>query len=420
MAYLKFLNKISTIAGLTKPQLALLSSPEHVWKAKLKLSGKVYPAYRVQFNNARGPYKGGIRFHPHVTEEEITDLAFWMTLKTAVVDIPFGGAKGGVMVDPKNLSLLELEELSRAYIRAFYQHLGPQLDIPAPDVYTTPQIMAWMRDEYERITQQSAPAVITGKPPENGGSMVRDIATALGGWYVLQEAVSKINLQKRTVAIQGFGNAGSHMADILYQHGYTIVAISDSRGGVYNKTGLNPKIFQRVKTAGHSLSCSCCRNSDNCEIKETKPGLALQCGCCFITNQELLKLEVGVLVPAALSEVITKENAARIKATIILELANGPTTPEADDILHAKKVLVIPDILANAGGVTVSYFEWQQNLANESWPAEKVKQQLQEKQIHAFSALWDLYQQGNLDFRTTAYIYALRKIISAEQQRGRL
>jgi len=398
MAFQQFLNKIAPLAKLTKKELQLLSTPEHVWKAELSVFGKKYPAYRVQFNSARGPYKGGIRFHPEVNEEEVTNLAFWMSLKTAVADLPLGGAKGGVRINPKDLTPKEIEKLSRAYIRAFYQHLGSQQDVPAPDVYTTPQIMAWMLDEYETLTGKKDPGMITGKPLEAGGSKVRDIATALGGVYVLEEAVKKIGLSSKKVAIQGFGNAGSNMANLLWKAGYTIAAVSDSQGAIYSASGLS---IDRVLS-----------------VKEKTGQVSLVPGVTAITNDQLLELAVDILIPSALSGVITKKNASQVKAKIILELANGPTTQEADEILQTKKILVIPDILANSGGVTVSCFEWQQNLAQESWTEVEIKNRLKEKLVGAFLQLWKKYSAAKYDFRTAAYLYAINKILAAERQRG--
>ena len=410
MAFEIFLKKIAKLTNLTKEELEILSTPNHIWKTEIEISGKKYPAFRVQFNNSRGPYKGGIRFHPEVNEDEVTDLAFWMTLKTAVADLPLGGGKGGVRVNPKELSPQEIEELSRKYIQAFYEHLGPDKDIPAPDVYTNPQVMAWMRNEYEKIVGRSSPGMITGKPLDCGGSRVRDIATALGGAYILEEAVKKLNVGRK-VAIQGFGNAGSNAAAILHRLGYKIMAVSDSQGGVYSEDGIDPNKALDIKKAGGMLGCYClgtvCEPSQL--IKEGK--------CRAITNEELLELNVDILIPSALSEVITKENAAKVKAKIILELANGPTTPEADDILYQNGVTVIPDILGNSGGVTVSCFEWQQNLNNESWSEEKVKSKLKEKMISAFNQLWNIFEKNSFDLRTTAYIHAIRKILDAEKEK---
>lgn len=396
---IKFLHKIAPLAHLSERELLLLQTPEYIHHAELLIAGKKYPAYRVQFNSARGPYKGGIRFHPQVTEDEVKSLAFWMTLKCAVADLPLGGGKGGVTVDPKQLSEQELEKLSRAYVQAFHKHLGSNIDIPAPDVYTTPQIMAWMLDEYEKIVGFKDPGMITGKPLEKGGSLVRDIATALGGVYVLEEAVHKLNLVQKTVAIQGFGNAGMNMAKLLTKQGYAIVAVSDSQGGIYNAQGLD--IAQVIS------------------IKE-KTGSVINYPAQKITNEDLLTCNCTILIPSALENVITKNNAQNIKAKIVLELANGPTTPEADVILHKNKVLVIPDILANAGGVTVSCFEWQQNNAHVKWDAETVKKRLKEKQVSAFIQLWKVYSSNTYDFRTATYIHAIKKVIEAEKKRGKV
>jgi len=396
----QFLEKIAPLANLTKKEIKLLQTPDNVFKAELTVNGKKYPAYRVQFNNARGQYKGGIRYHPEVSEDEVTSLAFWMTIKTAVTDLPFGGAKGGVTVDPKKLSKKELEQLSRAYVRAFYKHLGPDTDIPAPDVYTTPEIMGWMLDEYQKLTGKKAPAFITGKPLGLGGSKVRDIATALGGVYVLEEAVKKIGLKEKKVAIMGFGNAGMNMAKLLAERGYTIVAVSDSKGGIYDAKGLD--VDEIIK------------------VKKTKGAVSEYAKADKISNEELLESNCSILIPSALSGVITNKNAKNIKARIVLELANGPTTREADEILSTRKVLVLPDILANAGGVTVSYFEWVQNKKNESWSEQEIKKKLQEKMVSAFQQIWKEFTDGKKSFRTAAYILALKKIVAAEKNRKRI
>lgn len=396
----QFLEKIAPLANLTKKEIEFLQTPDNIFKAELVVNEKKYSAYRVQFNNARGPYKGGIRYHPEVSEDEVKSLAFWMTVKTAVTDLPFGGGKGGVIVDPKKLSRKELEELSRAYVRAFYKRLGPDTDIPAPDVYTTSEIMGWMLDEYQKLVGQKVPAFITGKPLELGGSKVRDIATALGGVYVLEEAAKKIDLQEKKVAIQGFGNAGMNMAKLLAERGYTIIAVSDSKGGIYNANGLD--IDEVI------------------DVKEKKGAVSDYAKGIKISNQELLESACSILIPSALNRVITDKNAKNIKAKIVLELANGPTTPEADEILSTRKVLVLPDILANAGGVTVSYFEWVQNKKKESWSEQEVKKKLQEKMVSAFGQIWNEFSDGKKSFRTAAYILALKKIIIAERNRKRI
>jgi len=396
----EFLEKIAPLIPLTTQELHLLQTPNHIHKANLTLNNKIYPSFRIQFNNARGPYKGGIRFHPEVDEDEVKSLAFWMSLKCAVADIPYGGAKGGITINPKTLTEKELQELSRKYIQAFYQHLGPTKDIPAPDVYTNGQIMAWMLDEYETIIKQSAPGMITGKPLELGGSLVRDIATALGGVYILEEAITKMKLKEKTVAIQGFGNAGMNAAQLLSNLNYKIVAVSDSKGGIYNENGLNIEEVINTKDKTGSVI--------NHPVGKK------------ISNEELLTLPATILIPSALSGVITKNNAKSIKAKIILELANGPTTPEADSTLHQNNTLVIPDILANSGGVTVSYFEWVQNNMGYYWKDEEIKEKLKEKMLTAFTQLWQSYNPKKYDFRTTTYIHAINKILKAEKLRGRI
>lgn len=395
-----FLDKLGRIADFSPAELELLKRPNYVHQAQLLVNGKKYPAYRVQYNNARGPYKGGIRYHPEVSLEEVQSLAFWMTIKTAIADIPLGGGKGGITVDPKQLSEKELEQLSREYVQVFHQYLGPAKDIPAPDVYTTPQIMAWMLDEFEKIKDEKVPGFITGKPLELGGSLVRDIATALGGAYVLEEAVKKLKLSGKKVAIQGFGNAGMNMARLLVEKGFTIVAVSDSQGGIYSASGLNIDEAITVKDKTGSVI----------NYKKAEK----------INNEHLLTLDCDVLIPAALSNVITKENASQVKAKVILELANGPTTPEADEILHQKNVLVLPDIMANSGGVTVSYFEWVQNNYGYYWDEQTVKSRLKEKMTLAFENIWQEYNHNNHDFRTNAYLLAIKKILAAEKLRGKI
>ena len=395
---INFLDQIQKIGGIDAKAIEILKKPQKVLKADLELEGKKYPAFRIQYNNARGPYKGGIRFHPEVNEDEVQALAFWMTIKTAVVDVPFGGGKGGIIINPKELSQEQLEILSRKYIQAFYKDLGPNIDVPAPDVYTNPQIMSWMLDEYEKLIGQKAPGMITGKPIELGGSLIRDIATGLGGVFVLEEALNKLEITDKSVVIQGFGNAGSNIAKILAEKGYKIIAVSDSKGGIYNKDGLYLEEVIKVKAETDSVS-----NYSHAEK---------------VTNEELLALETTILIPSALSRVITEHNANNVKAKVILELANGPITTEADKILKEKNILVIPDILANSGGVTVSYFEWVQNNYGYYWDKEKVTKRLKEKMTIAFDNIWKKYKTNDYDLRTNAYILALEKIITAEKFRG--
>lgn len=397
---LNFLNQLKEKFDFTDSEIALLQKPQSPRLAEIDLAGKKYPAFRIQYNNARGPFKGGIRFHPEVNEDEVTALAFWMTIKTAVVDVPFGGAKGGVQVNPKDLNNEQLEELSRKYVQAFYKYLGPNQDIPAPDVYTNPQIMAWMLDEYEKLTNGSYPGMITGKPLELGGSLVRDIATALGGQYILESALDKLNLNNKRVAIQGFGNAGMNIAKLLYDQDFPIIAVADSQNSIYNPKGLN--IDQLIDIKNKTGRLTDYKEADN------------------ITDQELLSLDCDILIPAALGNVITEQNVHNIKAKIILELANGPTSSTADKILHDNNILVLPDILANSGGVTVSYFEWVQNNQGLYWEDKYIKEKLKEKLDKAFLQIWHQYENSQADFRTNSYLVAIEKIIKTEKLRGKL
>ncbi len=361
---------------------------------------KVFEGYRVQYDDTRGPAKGGIRFHPQTDINEVKALAFWMTFKCATVGIPYGGAKGGIMVDPKGLSVGELERLTRAYVDALGDFIGPDRDIPAPDVYTTPQIMAWIMDEFSKLRGVNTPGVVTGKPLSVGGSEGRGFSTAQGGIYVLQALAEKRSWKPADVrvAIQGFGNAGSYMMKLLQQLGYKVIAVSDSAGGIVHAAGLDGEAV-----AAH---------------KKSTGKVADFPGAENITNAQLLELECEVLVPAALENQITAENAARIKAKAVVELANGPTTPEADEILFGKGVSVVPDILANAGGVTVSYFEWVQNLMNYYWTEKEVLEKFQPIMERSFAAVWETAQLHKIDLRTAAYVVATGRIAEAMKARG--
>lgn len=363
-------------------------------------STRVFSGYRVQYNSARGPCKGGIRFHPEETVDTVRALAAWMTWKTAIVDIPLGGGKGGVICDPKSLSEGELERLSRGYMRKVGHAIGPDVDVPAPDVYTTPQIMAWMMDEYEAMMGHKAAGVITGKPLEVGGSPGRDDATARGGMFTLREAAKAIGLDLggATVAIQGYGNAGMHAHRLLEEmFGARVVAVSDSKGGIYDKQGLS---FQSVS-----------------ETKKGGSTVVMHAGE-QISNEQLLELEVDVLVPSALENAITHENAADVKAKVVAELANGPTTLEADQILHDKGCFVIPDFLCNAGGVTVSYFEQVQNACYDRWKLAYVHQRLDETMTSAFEAFHQARIRHGVDSRLAAYAVAVERVAKAAQLRG--
>jgi len=399
----------------------VLSTPDRIYQELITIkldngSEKTFTAFRSQYNDALGPYKGGIRFHPNVSEDEVKALSFWMMVKCAAVGLPLGGGKGGVIVNSKELSSSEIERLSRAYMRAFYKYLGPTKDVPAPDVYTTSEIMGWMLDEYEKLTGTHAPGMITGKPLALGGSRGRSSATAQGGVFVLEELMRKLGKkpEETTVAIQGFGNAGSFMAKILHGLGYKIVAVSDSQGGVYNEEGVDPQKAEKLKKAGGQLGCYCVGTV--CTL-EQMPSMG---PCRAINNAELLELAVDVLIPAALENQITVENAPRVKAKIIAELANGPTTPEADEILFQKGVIVIPDVLMNAGGVTVSYFEQVQNATNYYWPEAEVLEKLKKIMVESFHAVWAAKEKYNIKMRTAAFVLALERVAAAMRARGRV
>ena len=365
-------------------------------------SFKVFKGYRVQYNSSRGPTKGGLRWHPDETIDTVRALAAWMTWKTAVVDIPLGGGKGGVTCNPKELSNAEQERLARAYMRAVARILGVTKDVPAPDVYTTPQIMAWMMDEYEVIRGESHPGVITGKPLTLGGSAGRMDATARGGVYCVREAAKKLNIDmdKATYAVQGFGNAGQYGATLHKEllGNSKFVAASDSRGGVYNAAGMDPHDLIKYKKENGSL--------------QGYPGADT------ISNEELLELDVDVLYPSALENVITADNADRIKARVSCELANGPTTPEADKILYEKGVCVLPDFMANAGGVTVSYFEQVQNTYNYYWSREEVHERLDRRMTDAFNSVWDTSKQDKVHMRLAAYLVSVQRVARAVRDRG--
>jgi glutamate dehydrogenase len=360
----------------------------------------LYQGFRSQHNNALGPYKGGIRFHPNVTIDEVKALSMWMTWKCAVAGVPFGGAKGGVTVNPKTLSHRELERLSRAFFSLIHEIVGPFRDIPAPDVYTDSQTMAWFMDEYSKFDRNNAFAVVTGKPIIIGGSLGRDTATSRGVAICVEEAARhlKMDLKKATCAIQGFGNVGSFTHMFLEEAGVKVVAVSDSKGGIYKKSGL-------------------WYNEVGAHKKKTGSVTGLP-GSDEISNEDLLELEVDILVPSALENQVTERNASRIKARLIAEGANGPTSPEADDILFKKGVRVIPDILANSGGVSTSYLEWVQNLQHLYWTAEEVDHRLKSIMTKAFREVWKTTEEHNVDMRTGAYVYAIGKVTEAMKIRG--
>lgn len=396
-------NKAADILELDDSIRDILTNPKRVFEVSIPVrmdNGKikVFTGYRVQFNDLRGPTKGGIRYHPDVDLDEVKALAFWMTWKNTVVDIPFGGGKGGVICNPKELSNGELERLSRGYVEAMHKYIGPEKDIPAPDVYTNPQVMAWMMDEYHRIEGHNVFGVITGKPLELMGSHGRAEATAQGGVYVLEEALKKYSIDNPTVAVQGFGNAGSTAAKLLYEKGMKVVAVSDSKGAVYDKQGLDIQALLKHKSDTGKVS----------GFKESKE----------LTNKELLALDVDILIPAALAGAITEENVSDVKAKIILELANGPVTSDAREKLYADGQIAIPDILSNAGGVAVSYFEWVQNNTGYSWKEDEVQEKLKEKMKNSFKQVFSVSEEFEIDLGTAAYVHAIRNMVKVLELRG--
>ena len=365
-------------------------------------SRKSFLAWRCRYDDTRGPTKGGIRYHPDASADEVETLAFWMTFKCAVMNLPYGGGKGAVQVDPRTLSKSELERLSRAYIQAFARIIGPDRDIPAPDVYTNSMIMGWMADEYAQIVGRAEPAVITGKPIALGGSLGRGDATARGGYYLVRHLAQRLGLgDGLRIAIQGFGNAGQHIASLLANDGHKIVAVSDSTGAVGSADGLDVEHLLRTKNAGHSVATTAGHERHQ-----------------VLSADDLVKVDCDILVPAALENMIDAANAGSVSAKIILELANGPVTPEADEILKAQGVTVLPDILANAGGVTVSYFEWVQNRQGYYWTLQEIHDRLKAIMEREGQAIWDIAQAKDVTMRTAAYVHALGRIAEAIEAHG--
>ncbi len=409
---LKIVDEISSFLAKEYPDskkfisaINLLRKPQRLIKGRLKIKmddGRVksFIAFRSQHNDARGPFKGGIRFHPNVSEDEVKALSFWMTVKCALVDIPFGGGKGGVVVDPKKLSASELQRLSKKYAEFIAPYIGVWIDIPAPDVNTGEQEMAWMLEAYEDKVGHHAPATFTGKPVFLGGSEGRTEATGQGATYVLNEYVKVKGYKNKDieVAVQGFGNVGYWFAKLAYELGFKIVAVSDSKGATYNPKGLDiDKVMDYKEKTGSVFG-----------IYEK------------LSNDELLSLDVDVLVPAALENVLTKDNADNVKARVILEAANGPTTKEAEEILLSKKVEILPDVLCNAGGVVVSYFEWVQNLQGARWTKTEVNKKLHEVMIKSFKKVYEIRRDKNISWREAAYILAIKRIVDAMILRGRV
>jgi len=399
------LDYLAEIMDLDHDVLEQLKHPRRVVSVSVPIrmdSGEVqvFTGHRVQYNLWRGPYKGGIRYHPEVNLDEVKALAAWMTFKTAVVDIPYGGAKGGVVCDPSKLSKREVEKITRRYTAMIFDDIGPFRDVPAPDVGTDAQTMAWIMDTYSSLKGYSVPEIVTGKPISLGGSYGREAATGMGVALCAREAAKKVRLEMKNakVAIQGYGKVGSWTAKILREMGNKIIAVTDVGGGVYNPEGLNPEKLKEYEQ----------KNGTVAGYEAGTP----------ITNKGLFELECDILVPAALENSITEKNADQVQAKIVSEGANGPTTPEADEILYQKKVFVVPDILANAGGVTVSYFEWVQNLNRDRWTLETVNQRLEEKMVKAFHEVADLAEKSCVSMRTAAYMQAVGRVADAHVKLG--
>ncbi len=401
----KRLNEIQKIERLTDKEIQLLSTPKKVNRAQLEIKNKKLQAWRIVFNDALGPGKGGIRFHPGVSEDEVKSLAFWMMIKDSLAGLPYGGAKGGVKFNPKKASSKELEIISRKFIDSFYKDLGQDKDIPAPDLYTNSQIMAWMLDEYEKKVGHHEPGMITGKPLELQGCALRADATSRGGFIIITQLIKYLwgkKKKKPNFAVQGFGNAGSNLALMLEKAGFKVVAASDSKSGVYDRKGLNIEKLIKDKSKTHRLDSN---------FRGEK-----------ISNKQLLELPVDILILAALENQITKENAHKIKAKYIIEIANGPVTYEADKNLSSRGIKVVPDVLANSGGVIVSYFEWAQNRTGNILDKKYLEKLLEQKMIASWNKVIGTYKEhkNKIDLREAAYLIAIKRILSAEKLRGNL
>jgi glutamate dehydrogenase/leucine dehydrogenase len=406
------LDEASRYTNVDPKKLARLMNPDRYIEVTMPVTMddgtvNIYNGFRVQHNNICGPYKGGLRYHEQVDIDEVKALALWMTIKNAVIDVPFGGGKGGIQVNPKDLSDKELESLTREFTKKLAPIIGPEIDVPAPDVNTTPKIMTWIADEYSKIIGKTCHGVVTGKPIENGGSEGRTEATGLGGSFALKTIMQKLgkNGKGLTVAIQGFGNVGKYIAKYLHEQGYKIVAISDSKGGIYVSNGISnmDDVSNCKEMSGLISNCFC--HDSVCHISNKE-----KIGAESITSEELLELPVDILVPSALENAITKNNASKIKAKIILEMANGPITLEADKILNDKGIVIIPDVLANSGGVAVSYFEWLQNKQNEKWTKKDVFNKLEEKMTKSATKVYEISNKQKVSLRLASYILAINSI----------
>ena len=403
---LKQLDEAAKLIKLDDGLHQVLAHPKRVLTVSLPVrmdngTIKVFIGFRSQHNDARGPYKGGIRYHPQVTIDEVKALSMWMTWKCAIAGIPYGGGKGGIVCNPKEMSEAELERMTRRYAYAIADIIGPLTDIPAPDVYTGGREMAWIMDTYSALKKNFVqPEIITGKPIAIGGSLGRNEATGRGLSFAVREAAKKlkINMKTATVAVQGFGNAGQFTAQLIEEQGAKVIAVSDSQGGVFNKNGIQIGALRKHKQKTGSVK----------GLSGAKP----------ISNEDLLETECTILIPAALENQITKRNAGKINAKVVAEAANGPTTPDADDVLYKNKILVIPDVLANGGGVTVSYFEWLQNLRREYWNENEVNERLDQNITKAFLDVYDIYEKYGINMRKASIVLAVNRVVEAIKIRG--
>ncbi|MBS3122189.1 Glu/Leu/Phe/Val dehydrogenase [Candidatus Woesearchaeota archaeon] len=396
------LDKVSKVMNLSDKEKSHMLSFARVSHTTIEVDGEKFLAWRIVHNDALGPGKGGIRYHPNVCEDEVKSLAFWMSIKNSLAGLPYGGAKGGVKIDPKHMPKEKLEKVSRSFIRAFHQVLGQDIDVPAPDVYTDPQTMGWMLDEFEKIKGKHEPGFITGKPIVLGGIALREDSTAKGGYIMFREMISAMNKKEVTVAIQGFGNAGYFFATMAHKHRFNVVAVSDSKGGIYNPNGLD--INEVKKTKDEKGNVAFCKGGKVSEI----------------SNEQLLELDVDFLILAALENQITKKNADKIKAKNIIELANGPIASDADDILYNKGIFVLPDVLANAGGVVGSYLEWVQNRTGMIFEDDYLAERLEKIMKKNFHLVLNLHKEKKVNMRIAAYTIAIQRILLAEKARGRV
>lgn len=418
--YRKNVARVCELLKLSQKEVDALQTPDRIIEKKLKVilggTAQELPAYRVQFSNARGPYKGGIRFHPKADLDEVKALSAMMAIKCAVVDIPMGGGKGGVTFNPKEYSSEEIHNVAREFVREMHEHLGPDVDVPAPDVYTNAEIMGVMLDEYEKIIGKSAPATFTGKPLSLGGVPGRDTATAMGGVFVLEAYLVEQNIEGKglKVAVHGFGNAGATMAQLLHERGFIIVGIADSKGSVMREKGIDPTVFIHIKNQKQSIRDMYCKGSVCDESKLQTEGVTLG------EASDVLKMECDVLVPAALDGVITKEVAEKIKARVVLELANGPTTTEGDEVLEKRGIPVIPDVLANAGGVTVSYFEWIQGKTGRMMKRPETNDLLKGVMSVAWNDVSKVAKEHGIPYRLSSFVLAADRLLQAKRDRGTL